>query len=296
MSNFLTNTFYKQRDEFKQMELARAERLSFPAIVEEIPNVIYSNAHPETQRLDIFRPKEKKHEILPVIINVHGGGMILGSKEFNRYFCAQISAMGFLVFNVEYRLVPDVQVYDQFSDLSTAMDYIQTIIPQYHGDSRHVYLVADSGGAYISIYTVAMQKSKALACAAHVTPSTLSIQAMGLISGMFYTTKLDKIGLFLPNYLYGKGHKKSAFAPYKNPEHPDIVTSLPPCYLITSHNDSLKHYTLDFEKALSRHHVTHELMYYPKNEKLTHAFSVFEPYMDESVDAITSMIQFLCKY
>lgn len=128
-----------------------------------------------------------------------------------------------------------------------AMDTIKDLITQYHGNPLHVYMVADSGGAYIAVYTVAMQSCPALANAAKVTPSTLKINALGLISGMFYTTRFDKIGLFLPKYLYEKGYKKSSFAPYINPEHPDIIKALPPCYLFTSHNDMLRRYTLDFE-------------------------------------------------
>ncbi|EKC43647.1 esterase / lipase [human gut metagenome] len=84
-----------------------------------------------------------------------------------------------------------------------------------------------------------MQRSTALAQAAGVTPSDLPVRALGLVSGMFYTNRLDQIGLFLPRYLYGRHYKKSAFAPYVSPEHPDIVTSLPPSLLITSDNDNL---------------------------------------------------------
>lgn len=296
MSDILVKNFYKQREDFNQTSRIRNKELPFPEGVDEWQDIIYSADYPETRRLDIYRPKDKMNHILPVIINVHGGGMILGSKEFNRFFCAQISAMGFLVFNVEYRLVPEVQVYDQFTDISIAMDFVQNAMTEYHGDANHVYMVADSGGAYLATYTVALQQYKGLASAAHVTPSSLKVHALGLISGMFYTTKLDKIGLFMPKYLYGKNYKKSAFAPYINPEHPDMITALPPCCLITSHNDMLQHYTLQFEKALTRHHIPHELINYPKNKKLTHAFSVFEPYLEESIEAVKSMISFLSQY
>lgn len=296
MKDIMLDTFYKERTEFNEMTKKREKELFFPDNVIEYPNISYMNDNDEAHRLDIFRPKDRECEILPVIVDVHGGGMILGNKEFNRYFCAQISAMGYLVFSIEFRLVPEVQVFDQFADLSTAMDQIKELIPKYCGDPEHVYAMADSGGAYLLTYVIAMQKSKALAEAAHVTPTTLKVNALGLISGMFYTTKFDKIGLFMPKYLYGKDYKKSAFAPYVNPEHPDIVTSLPPCYLITSHNDNLQHYTLNFEKALARHNMPHELVNYPKNEKMTHAFSVFEPFWDKSVDAVTSMLAFLRKY
>lgn len=296
MANFITKTFYKQRSEFNQSTLDRAQKMTFPDGIIEYPNVYYSEDKLDAHRMDIYRPEGRDDEILPVIINVHGGGMILGNKEFNRYYCAHLSSMGFVVFSIEYRLVPEFQVYDQFADFSMAMDSIQKMIPQYKGDPSQVYVVGDSGGAYIIVYSIAMQKCKALADAAHVTPSKLNVRALGLISGMFYTTKFDEIGLVLPKYFYGKNYKKEAFALYANPEHPDIVTSLPPCFLVTSDGDNLQHYTLNFEKALTKYNVPHKLVNYPKDPKLTHAFSVFEPYWDESIDAMTSMIEFLQKY
>ena len=296
MDNFMTKTFYKQRAAFNESSAARAQTLPCPKGVIEYADVSYSDDQHEAHRMDIFRPEGRDGETLPVIIDIHGGGMILGNKEFNRQFCAQISTMGYLVFSIEFRLVPEYRIYDQFADLSMAMDYIGKVLPEYHGDPNHVYVVGDSGGACLIVYTIAMQKSKALADAAQITPSTLQVNALGLISGMFYTTKLDKIGLFMPKYLYGKDYKKSAFAPYVNPEHADIVASLPPCYLITSHNDNLQHYTLQFEKALTRHQIPHELKNYSQNEKLTHAFFVFEPYMDESKDAVQAMLHFLSQY
>lgn len=296
MRDFMTNVFLKQREDFEKLTSSRNEHLVCPKSIEEFKDISYSENNRSSNRLDIFRPKNTQDKVLPVIINIHGGGMILGSKEFNRSYCIQLAKSGFLVFSVEYGLVPESKVFDQFRDISTAMDTIKDLIAQYHGDPLHVYMVADSGGAYIAIYTVAMQSCPALANAAKVTPSTLKINALGLISGMFYTTRFDKIGLFLPKYLYGKWYKKSSFAPYINPEHPDIIKALPPCYLVTSHNDMLRRYTLDFEKALTRHNITHKLTNYPSNKKLTHAFSVFEPFWTISVKEMNTMLNFLRKF
>ncbi len=296
MNHFLTENFYKQRAEFTKESGARDKKLPFPEDVIEQKDIPYCDDASDAHRLDMFRPKGRDGEILPVIVNVHGGGLLLGSKEFNRFYCARLSAMGFLVYSVEYRLVPDCEFYDQLSDLSAAMDFIKERIHSDNGDLSRVYAVGDSGGACLLVYAVAAANCDAVAKAAHVTPFTLDLKALGLISGMFYTNRFDKIGLFLPRYLYGSHYKKSAFAPYVNPEHPDIAGSLPPCYLITSHNDHLERYTLDFEKALTRCHTPHELLDYPPNPKLTHAFCVFEPFMEESTDAITSMLHFLLKY
>ncbi|MDO5402036.1 MAG: alpha/beta hydrolase [Eubacteriales bacterium] len=296
MNNFMTNVFLSQRAAFTKSCSARDKALIFPDEIQEIKDISYTEHSPYANRMDLFRPKNMHERSLPVIINIHGGGLILGSKEFNRFYCAQLSKAGFLVFSVEYGLVPDVNVYDQFCDISNAMNTIEQLLVQYNGDSGHVYMVADSGGAYLAVYTAAMQKAPSIAKAAHVTPSGLKLNALGLISGMFYTTRFDKIGLFLPDFLYGKGYKKSAFAPYTNPENPEIVKALPPCYLVTSHNDMLKQYTLDFEKALTRHNIRHILTNYPSNKKLTHAFSVFEPFWQLSINEINIMLDFLNQF
>ena len=173
------------------------------------------------------------------------------------------------------------------------MDAVKSLMTRYQGNPNQVYMVGDSAGAYLAVYAVAMQNSPELAVAAHVHPSTLQIQAMGLISGMFYTRKLDKIGLFLPNFLYGSRYRKTSFAPYTNPEHPAITKNLPPCYLVTSKNDMLQHYTLNFAKALKKHNAPYHLQDFPANKALTHAFSVFEPEMPESIKVIHDMSNFL---
>mgnify|MGYP003259730777 FL=1 len=226
-------------------------------------------------------------------INIHGGGLLLGSKEFNRPFCERIAGKGFLVFSIDYRLVPDCTVFDQFQDIFLAFDFIKENLAHYQGDPDQVYASGDSGGACLLTYTAAMQNCKRLADAAGVTPSALKPEAIGLISGMFYTTRKDKIGLFLPPYLYGKHYKKESFAPYVSPEHEDIASSLPPCFLTTSHNDNLRAYTLSFARALRRHHIPHKLLDLPADRRLTHAFSVFDPSLPESEALINDMLQFL---
>ena len=217
----------------------------------------------------------------------------MGSKKFNRFFCAELCKLGYVVFSIEYRLIPEVQVYHQFADVSAAMDYISDSIMVYGGDPSRVYMVGDSAGAYLIVYTVAMQKSPVLAAAAKVEPSQLKIRALGLISGMYYTRRFDKIGLFLPKTFYGKDYKHSSFFPYTNPEHPEIVSNLPPCFLVTSHDDHLRQYTVDFTNALRRNSVACELLDFGPDKRLTHAFSVFSPEFSESQEVFHQLARYL---
>lgn len=75
-------------------------------------------------------------------------------------------------------------------------------------------MTGTSAGASLCVYLAAMLKSPELAKAFQVVPNDLKIRALGLASGMYYTTKPDSIGIFLPSYIYGKHWKKSSFYPY----------------------------------------------------------------------------------
>lgn len=294
MQDVMRKQFYKQRFAFELDAAERDRTQSMPAGVTIEHDVPYMDDGMEAHRMDIYRPDGSENTA--VIINIHGGGLIIGNKEFNRFFCAKLCALGYLVFSIEYRLIPDCMVFDQFSDVCNAFNYIQAHLCEYNGDADHIYGVADSGGAYLLTYTAAMNKCHTLAKAAHVKPHNISFRALGLISGMFYTTRFDKIGMFLPAYLYGKNYKKQSFAKYVNPENPELVTSLPPCYLVTSRYDNLRKYTLDFVEALGRYGIVYELSEYMKGRHLTHAFSVFRPDFKESEETLSDMHAFFESY
>ena len=64
----------------------------------------------------------------------------------------------------------------------------------------------------------------------------------------------------------------------------------------TVHEHYLRKYTINFEKALAAAQKEHELIDYPKNINLTRAFSVFEPFLDESSEVIDMMTEYLRKF
>ena len=130
--------FYKQRLAFELDAAERDKTQSMPAGVTIEHNVPYMADGIEAHRMDIYRPDGSENTVLPVIINIHGGGLIIGNKEFNRFFCAKLCALGYLVFSIEYRLIPDCMVFDQFSDVCNAFNYIQAHLCEYNGDADHI--------------------------------------------------------------------------------------------------------------------------------------------------------------
>ena len=98
MSNILEKQFLKQRNDFEKSCVERDKKYHFPQGVIFETDIAYAKDKNKAHRLDRYRPKGKEAQILPVIINVHGGGLLLGNKEFNKYFCALLSKRGFLVY------------------------------------------------------------------------------------------------------------------------------------------------------------------------------------------------------
>ena len=103
MRQFIKNMFYRQREDFNREYADRNDRFTFPDNVTMTLDIPYAPDQDKAHRLDIFQPMPapSSPEGLPVIVNVHGGGLLLGNKEFNQYFCAKLCTLGFLVFNVE---------------------------------------------------------------------------------------------------------------------------------------------------------------------------------------------------
>ena len=228
---------------------------------------------------------------MPVIVNIHGGGLIDGNKNISAGFCRQLAKRGYLVFSLEYRLIPDVRVYEQFDDVCAGMDCAGKKLVEFDVDITRIYMVAESAGAYLATYVAAMKNSKALQDAIGYKPTRMSFKAMGLISGMFYTNRNDALGWVLSRSIYGTDERNKRIEQYTNPEHPEIIYNIPPCYLITSKADILERYTLDFAGELGNKGVEHFLRHMGSDEKLIHAFPVIRPDYPESERVIDEIIK-----
>ncbi len=214
----------------KSLDLKDVKEISSENLREH-RDIVYYNRSRKELLMDIFQPEVPAGTELPVIINVHGGGLIDGNKNLSVGFCRQLAQRGYLVCSLEYRLIPNVRVYEQFDDVCAGMDCVGRKLVAFDVDFTRIYMVAESAEAYLATYVAAMKNSKALQDAIGYEPTKMHIRAMGLISGMFYTTRKDALGRFLSRSFYGKDKRSLAMAEYTNPEHPEIIYNIPPCIL-----------------------------------------------------------------
>ena len=70
MKSFICQMFYKQRAAFEQSCASRGKEYPLPEDVFLQSDIFYDEKHVPAHRLDVYRPRGRDGEILPVIVNV----------------------------------------------------------------------------------------------------------------------------------------------------------------------------------------------------------------------------------
>lgn len=243
--------------------------------------------------IDMYVPKNMKSN-MPALIDIHGGGLVMGIKEQNYDFCVNMARAGYIVFAMDYSLVPEVGVLTQLQEIRCACDVINDKLQGMEQFGGSIYAVGDSAGGFLLMYTLAIKGSANISSAYGISPIPFEVKAATFQNAMFYSTRKDKIGL-LTKYFYGKGYKKKPFYKYVNPENEELINSLPPFMMFTTVNDFLRKYTVDFGKAVKT--VRTDVVYKDYDYKsMEHAFAATKPNMPECQMVNKDMLDYFSIY
>lgn len=142
-----------------QMDLAYFESVQLPSDVRMITDVTYGE-DPVYHRLDIAYPATPM-DSYPVIVQVHGGGWVYGTKDtiYKAYGMA-MAQKGFAVITFNYRLAPTHNFPCQLVDIDQIMLFIEQHAQQYSLDIRHIFMIGDSAGAHLASLYLTLRKTK----------------------------------------------------------------------------------------------------------------------------------------
>lgn len=236
---------------------------------------------------DIYRPSADAEGRLPVIILIHGGGLMVGHPIMERGACEAMARKGYLVIAPSYRMMTEAEASGEIDDICASFDLALSILESYSGDADRIFVIAESAGAFLALNAIAAAGSEKLRSLIGCTPSAAEIRAVAFVSGMFYTARRDALGLIYPRDIFGARRKDREFMSYMDPENPEVMSKLPPAILTSSRNDFLRKYTLRYAEALKRFGKDSKLIYYPeKNKQLIHAFVTLWPDLPESREGL----------
>ncbi len=264
-----------------------------PDNIEEIQNIPYIDDSNIYHLLDVYYP-EGTNEKLPVIIDIHGGGWMYGDKELNKNYCLALASRGYVVFNMSYRLVPDVTVSEQLQDVAYALKWISENMNNYPCDSQNIMLTGDSAGGQLAVYSAVLLQNEELRKTFDVVDGNIELTSLLLTSPVSFMNNGDLFSIYT-KMLWGSDYKDKATYEYMNLDQIVDFAELPPTYLITSSGDTLAHsQTLKTAELLKSKKVPYKLADYDEvdGKKLAHVFSVLEPFDKAGKTAIDEALDF----
>ncbi|MCR5405032.1 MAG: alpha/beta hydrolase [Butyrivibrio sp.] len=211
---------------------------------------------------NVVYQKERVGSRLPVVVFVHGGGLVTGDRQSDRVFCQEFARRGFVVYSVEYRLIDRADIFGMVSDLCNALSMVKSTCESFGGDLGRVSVCGESAGAFLAIYAIAADESEALRREFHCEGHGLSVSHLILLSGMIYTAALDPISLVYKKALYKEKSSDKDFLESIDPDNPKVLSLLPPILLVSSKADFLRGHTLKFAGALKQNHHRRKVIYY----------------------------------
>lgn len=171
----------------------------FPGII-RVQNIQYHNESEEFNvgdlyfRRDIFDDGEKH----PIMLYLHGGGFIKGDKDYRITNSEFFAHHGYYVFNIDYRMPPDVELDENFADIIRAFNYIEKLAKYCNIDTKKIVVSGDSSGAYMSAMLEAFANDESLRERFALPPLNNKPAALALMCGVF---DMEKVKEATPNVM-----------------------------------------------------------------------------------------------
>ena len=117
-----------------------------------IPNLTYHVASNQENKLDLYIPRDATSPT-PVLMYIHGGGWVGGTKESSVLRILPYLEMGWAVANVEYRLGAVARAPAAVEDGLCALRWVIRNAEQYNLDASRIVTTGNSAGGHLALTT-----------------------------------------------------------------------------------------------------------------------------------------------
>ena len=261
-------------------------------IIKDIP---YLGDDRTEHLLDVYSPVQGR-AMLPVIIEMHGGGYISCNKEINAQHGQYLASRGFRVVNMNYTLCPEGDICVILNELINVLEWIEAHKATYGFDTSRVCLTGDSAGGHFVLLAAAMFTTGRSADFFRVRkpPFPIAGYAASCPEGSFDWRLLPPslsarmLYFILHKFTFDKAYvRHSSYEYYMTDGYPRV-------WFCTSPTDSLLYtHTKRMHEFMTERDIPHVYREYVSSErKLDHVFNVLHPEYPESIQANEDMIRF----
>ncbi len=120
-----------------------------PDDVELIRDVEYGQGGDRALRMHILRPKQPPERPLPVIVWIHGGAWLGGSRDSGIGLLAPFVSKGYVGASIEYRFSREATFPAQLEDCKCAIRFLRAKAKQYQIDPDRIGVWGASAGGHL---------------------------------------------------------------------------------------------------------------------------------------------------
>jgi acetyl esterase/lipase len=269
LRHLLVRLVWKIIDTINDRVAAKAE---LPDGVQRVEDLAYKEDGLQSSLLDVYYPASRP-EPLPVLVYIHGGGLVAGDKRHYQQYGMTLAKAGYTVFNLNYRLSPGVKHPAQLADVLTALRWIQEHAARYGGDSQRLVLAGESAGAYLAAMTACLCTNERLAERIGLLPSVPGHHIKGtvLLCGLFdlQTAAGRKFPGIKSNMEMALHTKKIGDDPRvaMYSATPNITDNYPSVFISSGEVDGIHPESMEFILALESQNIPYTALLFDKREK-----------------------------
>ena len=256
-----------------------------PHVPSGITAVLNERYEPEdsNSRLDIYYPENTQPtEKLPVIVWIHGGSWVSGSKDCIANYAKILAGTGYVVAVVDYTLAPTQCHPYQLAQINKAFAFLMENAGRFYIDTEKVFLAGDSAGASLCAQLTNAIYLPSYAGLINITPSLTPAQLRGAILQCGpYDINLFNLDGFLSGFvkLIGKTYSGEddflnapSFQPASVAQY--VTADFPPTFISAGNNDPLEAQSIMLAQRLDSLGVYVDTLFFPKDyrPKLPHEY------------------------
>jgi acetyl esterase/lipase len=189
----------------------------------------------------VYRQVDTPGQGSPAVLNLHGGGWVLGNLDSSNWLCSAVAAgTGATVVSVGYRLAPQHPHPAALDDCERALQWLVDHAEEVGIDPARLALMGDSAGGNLAAVTaLRLRDNGGPPVASQIliypgTDLTLSAPSVGRHAHAPVLTRAD-IQAFRHHYI-GDADPKD---PQVSPLHAEDLSGLPPTLVQTAEHDPL---------------------------------------------------------
>lgn len=225
--------------------------------------------------LDVYHPAalQNTDSMLPVIVWIHGGGLISGNRTQIGNYCKILASYGYTTVSIDYSVAPESKYPIPIRQTNAALAYLKKNASTFHIDSTQFVLAGDSGGSHIAAQMACLITDTGYVKVMNIQPAIASENLMGLIlfCGSYNALNVELKGIggwFFKTVLWAYSgtnqFKKDAY--FQTASVVDYVTEkFPPAFISAGNGDPLLSHSRELVRKLNAKQIAPDTLFFAEH-------------------------------